>query len=428
MKRPAQLLTAGILSIVPGLARSQQYFPLELGNRWTYVVEHPLFSGDREVTVDSEEDGLFSLRTRSSGPGADGVARLRPEDGDILVELEEGLVPQYRFGEDSWTYRSGSECDDESVVTVESRGELVETPAGTFRNCLKLVFQGRCADAGLIAQWWAPNVGLVKSVEDNFTGAVTWLLSDVSLRERFRRGDANSDGTVNIADMVYLLAHLFDAGPGPSCADVADINDDGRVDIADPIFGLEHLFAGGAEPPAPGPRAPGFDGTPTDAFTCGDPPPSSLPGVSFDLSGNPEMITLAEAAAGVVFQYEVIVEEDLEGVFSRPLDAGRCDQPHTSGLRILERIAGGDQLYCLCDTGLCLPMEGITTLRAGRYEGSFEWTGRNWQGPSDTNFPMGAPFPPGTYRFEIRAEGLYRVDEDEVPFELRASVEFDLVP
>ena len=72
------------------------------------------------------------------------------------------------------------------------------------------------------------------------------------------------------------------------------------------------------------------------------------------------------------------------------------------------------------------------TLRAGRYEGSFEWTGRNWYGPSDTGNPMGAPFPPGTYTLEIRAEGLYRLEEDcatcPAPYDVRATVEFDLVP
>ena len=145
--------------------------------------------------------------------------------------------------------------------------------------------------------------------------------------------------------LIWLLTVgilFFLGGPGPSCADVTDVDDDGGIDMADPVFGLEYLFLGTAEPPVPGPRLPGFDGTPTDPFTCGDPPPSILPGVSFDLSGNPDTMTLGEAAAGVRFQYEVVIEKDLEGVVPRPLDAGRCDQPDASGLRILERISGDD--------------------------------------------------------------------------------------
>ncbi len=433
MKRLIWLTTVGILSVVAGPGHSQpRYFPLEVGNRWTYVIEHDVFSGDREISVEAEEDGLFDVRTRTSGPGSSGVVRLLPQGDDILIELApDGLVPYYRFGEDSWVHRDPFECDDSATVSIEARDEVVETPAGIFTDCLRLVFVGSCTDAGLIVQWWAPDVGLVKSVEDNFAGAVSWLLSGFSLAGRFRRGDANSDGTVDIADMIYLLTHLFNGGPRPSCSDVVDVNDDGGVDLADPVFGLHYLFRGGPEPPVPGPRTPDFDGTPTDPFTCGDPPPGILPGVSIDISGNPETITLAEAAAGVLFQYEIVVEKGLEGVISRPLDAGRCDQLHVSGLRILESIAGDDQLYCLCDTGHCLPMEDSVTLRTGRYKGSFEWTGRNWRGPSDTGNRVGDPFPPGRYTLEIRAAGLHRSREDcatcQVPYEVSAKIEFDLV-
>lgn len=428
MERLIWLTTVAILPALAGPAHSQpQYFPLEVGNRWTYDIEHHLFTGDREVWVEAEEDGLFVVRTRSSGPGGSGIVRLSAQDGDIFIELpEEGLVPYYLFGEDSWAHRDLFECDN-ATVTVEARDEVVETPAGVFTDCLRLAFRGPCADAGLIAQWWAPDVGLVKSVEDNFAGAVTWLLSRFSSSQPFRRGDVNSDGSFNIADMVHLLNHLFQGGPRPSCADVADVNDDGGVDLADPVFGINYLFSGGPPPPAPGPSVRGFDGTPTDPFTCGDPPPGTLPGVSIDLSGNPDTITLEEAAAGVLFQYEVVIENDLEGVVANPLDAGQCDQPHESGLRILETISGGNQIYCLCDTGHCLPPTGdSTTLRAGRYKGSFEWTGRNWRGPSDTVNPMGDPFPPGTYTLELRAEGSYT--SDEVPYFIRATVEFELVP
>ncbi len=435
MKRCAWFLAFVLPCVSGGLVRAApRYFPLEVGNRWTYVVEHEFFTGMRDVTVHAEEDGLFVVRTRADG--ADMVVRLRANGNEIDIELEgEGLVPNYRFEEDSWLHRDRSKCDDNATVTVVARDEVVATPAGVFTDCLKLVFLGSCDDAGTLAQWWAPEVGLVKSEEDNFAGAATWLLTDFTRAGQelgFLRGDVNEDGHVDIADMISLLAYLFLGGPGPVCLDVADVNDDGAIDIADPTAGLNYLFLGGSEPPAPGPKAPGFDGTPTDQFFCGDPLLTGLPGVSFDLSGNPRTITLAEAAAGVSFRYAIVIEHDIDGVFSRPLDGGRCDQPDASGLRILERIHGDRQVYCLCDTGRCLPMTDVTDLRAGRYEATFEWTGRNWWGPSDTNNPMGDAFPPGTYTFEIRAEGLYPAGEDcptcQVPFQMAATVEFELVP
>jgi len=439
MKR-SWFVALGFLTAFPVTVRSEpRYFPLEVGNRWTYSPGRVL-SGEREVRVESEENGVFQVRT--SGPGTfDLTMRLAEQDGEILIELEgEGLVLYHRFGDESWVHRDAIGCDDKVIVSVVARDEVVDTPAGTFANCLKLVFlQENCSDAGTLTQWWAPEVGLVKSEEDYIFGAVAWVLNEFSQGDpgpdsRFRRGDATADGSVDISDMIYLLAHIYQGGPGPVCEDAEDVNDDGALDVTDAVFGLAYLFLGGSPPPYPGPTDLGYDGNPTDPFTCGDTPPPQglLPGVSFDLTGVPGAITLAEAEAGVVFTYEVVIEGDLEEVVSLPLDAGGCDQPHASGLRILERISGGRQLYCLCDTGLCPTVTPSTTLGKGRYAGTFEWTGKNWQGPSDTVNPLGEPFPPGRYSFEVRAKGSYpakeKCDTCRVPFEITASVEFELVP
>jgi hypothetical protein len=68
---------------------------------------------------------------------------------------------------------------------------------------------------------------------------------------RFRRGDANADGTSDLSDAIFTLSWLFLGAATPSCLDAADANDDGGIDIADPTFLLNHLFLGGARPPAP---------------------------------------------------------------------------------------------------------------------------------------------------------------------------------
>ena len=60
-------------------------------------------------------------------------------------------------------------------------------------------------------------------------------------------GDVNGDGTLDIADPVAVLAHLF-GGVQARCLPAAEVNDDGKLDVADPIYLLQHLFGGG-EPP-----------------------------------------------------------------------------------------------------------------------------------------------------------------------------------
>jgi hypothetical protein len=76
-------------------------------------------------------------------------------------------------------------------------------------------------------------------------------------REGFRRGDANDDGAVDIADPIALLGYLFSGG-ALTCREAADANDDGAVDIGDGVALLGFIFAGGDAPPLPYPNC-GFD-------------------------------------------------------------------------------------------------------------------------------------------------------------------------
>ncbi|MEM7262336.1 MAG: dockerin type I repeat-containing protein, partial [Planctomycetota bacterium] len=70
----------------------------------------------------------------------------------------------------------------------------------------------------------------------------------------FLRGNANNDSTVNIADGVFVLAYLFQAGAQPPCMASGDANGDGAVNIADAVYLLTYLFQAGPEPVAPFPE------------------------------------------------------------------------------------------------------------------------------------------------------------------------------
>lgn len=84
---------------------------------------------------------------------------------------------------------------------------------------------------------------------------------------QYIRGDANSDGLVNVSDTVHMLAFLFVPGsPNLGCADAADVNDDGANDLVDAIYLLNHLFISGAPPLNPFPSC-GVDKT-DDTLEC----------------------------------------------------------------------------------------------------------------------------------------------------------------
>ncbi|MBI4605456.1 MAG: hypothetical protein HY721_26115 [Planctomycetes bacterium] len=82
----------------------------------------------------------------------------------------------------------------------------------------------------------------------------------------FRRGDASSDGQVDIADPVRLLFHLYAGGVELTCPRSADSDDDGALGVTDAIFLLRYLFQGTAAPAEPF-AACGSDATP-DALGC----------------------------------------------------------------------------------------------------------------------------------------------------------------
>ncbi len=96
------------------------------------------------------------------------------------------------------------------------------------------------------------------------SGAAFPQLPACALSTEFRRGDANLDGGVDIADAVAGLAYLF-LSASLGCHSAADVNDDGGLDIADPIALLDALFGSGG--PIPDPAACGVDPT-ADGLGC----------------------------------------------------------------------------------------------------------------------------------------------------------------
>jgi hypothetical protein len=61
-------------------------------------------------------------------------------------------------------------------------------------------------------------------------------------------GDVDSDGVVNVADVLYMVEYIFNSGPAPSPRQVAEVNCDGKINLTDIVYVVAYIFNGGPEP------------------------------------------------------------------------------------------------------------------------------------------------------------------------------------
>lgn len=67
----------------------------------------------------------------------------------------------------------------------------------------------------------------------------------------YHPGDANGDGGIDPADVIYLINYLFRSGPAPQPAEAGDANCDGRTSVSDVVYLINYLFRSGLPPCRP---------------------------------------------------------------------------------------------------------------------------------------------------------------------------------
>ncbi len=164
------------------------YFPIQPGNHWLYqrrgtagTEMWAVKAGDRFVAPNGRAyfplagyfDGYHSVRaprnvvTEFNATGIDDHLwyRLGASVGTtwvLALELPWALYPN----------SVAADCVSGARLTIGSRTESITIPAGTFRGVVRVDWQTRCADAGIATEYFAPGVGLIRRVEQSFTGPV----------------------------------------------------------------------------------------------------------------------------------------------------------------------------------------------------------------------------------------------------------------
>ena len=164
------LLVSGLLltGCIPDQAEPEDYFPAEKGNHWEYEGTGNDYASFKSEVLYTENDHRIQIqeinpatsvaavytitdkavtRVYFTGEKYDQENLLQKADNDQTIILQTPL----RKGT-KWTTKKGQR-------EIQSVSETVETPAGTFKNCLKIVIK----EAGSTSyEYYCNNVGLVK--------------------------------------------------------------------------------------------------------------------------------------------------------------------------------------------------------------------------------------------------------------------------
>ncbi len=181
----------------------------------------------------------------------------------------------------------GGEKGAVSVASLDQEGRIALQPRLTQRIAritvrTEIPAGGACDPLTLAYEDGAAPITPVHNVVSHLRRTYPAVLTSTAIPRcpsRFRRGDANSDGSVDISDAVWTLAFLYLGGDAPSCREAANSNDDALVDLSDPIHLLESLFLAGGlgRVAAPGAYHCGvggpFRGLSCEVYPCPPSPP-----------------------------------------------------------------------------------------------------------------------------------------------------------
>jgi hypothetical protein len=222
-------------------------------------------------------------------PGVSKVSTLYDNDADGGPNATPPGTPDIVKLQDLAT--AGFVVSEKAFVTAKATRPAGETPVGVvsaivLHQTKKMVLQANATDKVLRMVFTMPAVAAgatiegTISIEDGLFGSgeavmnvithkstsmtpsvkrgliiqLTGELIPVNEMDQFIRGDANNDGKVNIADVVWIVYTVVPGvAPGYSiaCPDSGDANDDEALNISDAAFLIQYQFQGGSAPVAP---------------------------------------------------------------------------------------------------------------------------------------------------------------------------------
>lgn len=188
---------------------------------------------------DAHPSIIFSCACNNAWPEYDNLAKRLLEHGSA------GMVASTRVSwyNEGWTYEeSGGNASLDyyffhyMIVEGEKVGDALYSSKLYYLNHLFWSF----ADPE-----WTPQQNLL---DFNLYGDPALVREGIS---EFTRGDANGDGEINVADIVYLVNFLYRGGGQPVPMEAGDANCDTVVNVGDVVFLVNYLYKAGDPPGCP---------------------------------------------------------------------------------------------------------------------------------------------------------------------------------
>lgn len=157
------------VSIHPTIA--SEYMPWVKGDNAVYTNS---FNNNEKIEID-QQIGRWLLYTNFAGLGPIWI-KTDPDNEKVYIRNSETgrkqLLVDFDDTEGTTTRIDVAPCNV-GTVEIASKIEQINTPAGSFKDVIRLDFESSCADGGLLSAWFARSVGVVKWESSNIIGIVT---------------------------------------------------------------------------------------------------------------------------------------------------------------------------------------------------------------------------------------------------------------
>jgi len=211
--------------LVSDLSEGTWYWRVKaIGDLYGFEREGTPFPSTFEFLYGTEEPGEFDLL----GPADDSLVNIRDKDSLLFDWEDAGSINpddtiRYVFylGPDS-TFQPGSE------ILIDSTEEISHLKVAT--------------DTLPVVEWEYWRVRATNRFDLS-----RWSTSVFSA-QFFVRGDADGSGSINVADLIFLVEYIFFGGPAPVPEAAGDVDCLGSINVADVSKLVDYIFFGGLLP------------------------------------------------------------------------------------------------------------------------------------------------------------------------------------